>query len=92
MIISLIDAFPQDTPEVGAANELSPIPADDVFEEDTKQWSVNKCLKVAVKGKWLTKGENLDQLETGEVAKSLPGSNEFAWWLRQCCAKSAKFF
>merc|ERR1719186_2230721 len=71
-------------------NELSPLPTNDVYDVD-KAWSLDKCLKVTKEGGFLTKKETFSDLISGVVATSLVDSNEYGWWLRKCCAKSAKF-
>jgi len=80
-----------DTAEVGMT-PVSSLPADDVYKEENKAWNQENCLKKTRKGGWLEAEDTFEELETGEVAKSLEDSNEYAWWLRKCCAKSAKFF
>jgi len=81
-----------DTAEVDMT-PVSDLPADDVvYKEENEEWNKKKCLKKTIEGGWLGAEDTFEELETGEVAKSLGDSNEYAWWLRKCCAKSAKFF
>ena len=79
-----------DTPEV-AMKDLSPLPTDDVSLDENRAWNKAKCQRATQDGGFLTRQQSFDDLATGEVAKLLGESNEHAWWLRKCCAKSAKF-
>jgi len=69
---------------------VSSLPQDDVYEDDYREWYSDKCARVLKIGGWIPKGK-LDALQAGVVAQSLQYSNERAWWLRKCCAKTAKF-
>lgn len=69
---------------------LAPTPTQDVSTEQ------KRCLKTIKKKKiW---GKKPTQLKTGDVEQLLNPSgdandhgDEYAWWLRKCCAKTAKF-
>jgi len=82
-----------DKPEIDEdeMQKLSPVPTEDVSIPKYVDWNKEKCLKVAREGEFLTSKQKLGDLEEGQVAKSLVDSNEYGWWLRKCCAKSAKF-
>ena len=77
-----------DTPELTDVAPLSPLPAEDVNLPGMEKVFLKKCQKTINKA-----FEKKDTgLETGEIAGYLGHSNEYAWWLRKCCAKTAKFF
>merc|ERR1719154_925096 len=77
--------------DVEDMDKLSSPPTSDVTEEDKKTWYRNKCRKVAKKAGFLAEDQRLSALDHGVVASSLDDSSEYGWWLRKCCAKSAKF-
>jgi len=66
------------------------IPEEDVFKP-TEEYNVDHCMRVLYRGGWLEANSNNYGLNFGEVAQDLPDSNEQAWWLRKCCARTAKF-
>jgi len=82
-----------DSPEIEEKdmNKISPLPTSDVYEDQDKDYSLNKCLNVARIAGFLAEKGHFSELEKGVVAASLDDSNERGWWLRKCCAKSAKF-
>ena len=74
-----------DKPEVDSANPITYATGDECK-------STNKCFKVIRKGGW---GDPAS-LKTGVVEQSLGNDKEdmgaeYAWYLRRCCAKTAKF-
>jgi len=82
-----------DSPEIGEEGvyELSPLPNNDVLDDQDAAYSLKKCLDVTKKGEFLSENETFSDLIAGVVANSLVDSNEYGWWLRKCCATSAKF-
>ena len=81
-----------DKPEVEAADALSDLPTEDVVEEEEyAEFYQKKCKKVLKAGGWIEAARPLENLKPGEVASTLQYSDERAWWLRKCCAKTAKF-
>jgi len=81
-----------DTAEIDTTemNALSPIPKEDVFKP-TEKYNQDHCMSVINRGGWLTDAKKNYELPFGKVAESLHLSHERAWWLRKCCARTAKF-
>ena len=78
-----------DTPELTDVATLSPLPTEDVSLPGKEEGFFKKCQMTIAK---ITKKKKVDDLAVGEIAGYLGNSNEYAWWLRKCCAKTAKFF
>ena len=76
-----------DTPELTDVAPLSPVPTEDVSLPGKEKVFLKKCQKTIKKS--FKKRET--DLVAGEIAGYLGHSNEYAWWLRKCCAKTAKF-
>ena len=77
-----------DTPELTDVATLSPLPTEDVSLPGKERDFSKKCKKTIAK----SFKKKVDDLAVGEIAGYLGNSNEYAWWLRKCCAKTAKFF
>merc|ERR1719239_1028127 len=77
-----------DTPELTDVAPLSPLPTEDVNLPSMEKVFLKKCQKTINRAF----EKKATDLETGEIAGYLGHSNEYAWWLRKCCAKTAKFF
>jgi len=90
--ISKMICTDDDTAEI-EEDEVPKDPEDlsQVDRMDTAAPELNKCLRVINREGWLKNAKNTFDLPYGEVAKSLPLSNERAWWSRKCCSVSAKF-
>lgn len=85
--------------EEAKVTPLPELPTEDVYYGDNKIASQDKCQKQAVntnllttdKQKWTTDdtGER-QELRLGKLFQPLADSHEYAWYLRKCCAKSAR--
>ena len=84
-----------DTAEIGETDvaEVTPLPKANVFTEDqTDAKQAQKCVRVMNLEGWMQGYADLLDLPIGKVQESLADSNERGWWLRKCCARTAKFF
>lgn len=72
--------------------ELPPMPADDVYLEETRDKYKSKCEHEANmwtdKPVWKNEYEMI--MKPDIVAQALEYSDDFAWYLRKCCARSAR--
>lgn len=74
--------------------DLPSVPDDDVYEKETKTESQGKCQRMAANWGWQTKNakwKNVDEMnmKPDVLSQPLKDGNEYAWYLRKCCAKSA---
>ena len=84
-----------DTAEIALTDvkDITPLPKANVFTDDqTADKHAEKCKKVMRREGWLEGYVDLLDLPVGKVKESLAVSNERGWWLRKCCARTAKFF
>ena len=62
-----------------------------------ENWGIRKSSFVENKGKpgmlkqWLKPDQSIEELDVELLGEALTDSNERAWWLRTCCATTAKF-